>query len=511
MVRPTHLLMLGLLCGLASASLWIWLRPPHLYSEDCINFARSLTRFDPVAGQPQFPGYPLFVLQSRLLAALTGSAENAFLAGVIIAGAIALAFTVLLGREIGGGWMSGIASAALLLANPAFLFAGLTSTIRLYLAAVCAGVGYFCWRMWKGDSRGLFPSSLALGIGSGYRPELIAFLFPLWAVSAWRATRDRKRFAIGLAFLTIITLAWITILIHALPEPAALPALLNRYLADQARTTSPVFGATLRGWLSMLARLLAWNGMAIAGWVAAAPFARGKPAEHAAGFLTLWVLPALIFHGVVHVGAPDHALATIPAFCVLGGRILSNLSQRSRIAAAAVLLSALTLNLKTFRRPISMRPNISTWGALGGVRYFREQFVEGLWAMSWPEFRRVAGQSESCLRNLEALLQPPHRAVMVWMDSPVIWQKISYYFPRQPIWIMDYSSGRPRSDLREDGVLIHTVGRDPRSDLGNADRIVWITSREGPIRQALGKGVECPDENICWANARAIENPGSVP
>lgn len=128
--------------------------------------------------------------------------------------------------------------------------------------------------------------------------------------------------------------------------------------------------------------------------------------------------------------------------------------------------------------------------------------------MSWPEFRRVGGQSESCLRNLRTLLQTTNEAVLVWMDSPVIWQKISYYFPQQSIWISDDRSDRLRADLCGDGALIRSVESDLQIPIVKADRIIWITARKEPLRAALGRGLKCLDENTCWAYARGIELPG---
>lgn len=100
----------------AAALLWIPFRPGLLCSEGCINFACALGHFDLTQSSPQPPGYPLFVLQSRALLTLLGSPERAFVAGV---------------------------------------FSGLTSTIRIYLAAVSCGVAWCCWRMWRGE-RGLW-------------------------------------------------------------------------------------------------------------------------------------------------------------------------------------------------------------------------------------------------------------------------------------------------------------------------------------------------------------------
>jgi hypothetical protein len=254
-------------CLLTACILRIPLRPAHLFSEDCINFADALHRFDPQMWHPQPPGYPLFVMQSKLIHMFVPSVEDTFLVGVIIATAIALLVAVYLGRDMFGSWTAGAIGAALLLVNPAFMYSGLTSTIRTYVAVVPLVCAYFCWQLWRGRSAYWWAAALALGVGSGYRPQMLVLLFPLWALCAWRGKRSVREFLAGLAVVALSAGVWIYILLSRFQNLEKFSDTITLYLTNQSRNSSPFFSAPVDGWLRMLGFLIAWNGMAIAGWI----------------------------------------------------------------------------------------------------------------------------------------------------------------------------------------------------------------------------------------------------
>ena len=99
--------------------------PTHLYSFDSVNLALALDHFDPTIHQPQPPGYPLFVLEARLLDLLLGNAERTFaVLGMLICG-LAVGMLYLVGKELFSPW-AGMVAAALLFVNPSFWFSSLT-------------------------------------------------------------------------------------------------------------------------------------------------------------------------------------------------------------------------------------------------------------------------------------------------------------------------------------------------------------------------------------------------
>jgi hypothetical protein len=372
----------------------ILLRPAHLWSDDCYNVADALERFDPKLWHPQPPGYPLFVLQSKLIHFFVPSVEDTFLVGVILGTAVALLMTLLLGREMFRSWMGGVLAAALLLVNPTFIFTGLTSTIRVYEAAIPLLVAYYCWRLWRGDSSCWWMAALALGIGSGYRPQLLALMFPLWAWSAWRGKRDTRQFLAGLALVALSSGVWIAFLFSRFGDWKSFSTIFGIYVTNQFRNTSPLFDAPVKGWLRMLGMLIAWNGLAVAGWMLFRFFAKPRAPRGTAWFLALWMAPSLMFHATVHIGAADQALVTIAALCLLGGGVfacswsgIDTPEPRRRVAVA--------LNLVAFWKPILL-PFADPNGIKGQARH-AQAHRRRPWETSWRsrrERRERAGPRE---------------------------------------------------------------------------------------------------------------------
>src|SRR6185312_5243724 len=107
--------------------------------------------------------------------------------------------------------------------------------------------------------RPVVAAALFLGIGWGYRPELILMLFPLFICTVWPARQTGTALGAASALLLAIVLGRSAILLTGVPAPGSLPSVFRNYLAVQAADTSPLYGAPVRGWISMLAHLASWN------------------------------------------------------------------------------------------------------------------------------------------------------------------------------------------------------------------------------------------------------------
>lgn len=475
--------------------------PEHLFYEDSINFAQAVNRYDPRHLVPQPPGYPLFVLQAKVLRAITGSVERSFSTGVVLATALAFFFLLLLGREIFGGWLAAAAGALLLALNPVFIFTGFTSPIRVYLAAVSTVVAVCCWHAWNGDRRYAWAAAVALGLGSGYRPELLALLFPLWAVSVWRASGSVKRFAAVAAVLAAISALWIGSLLSRFPDLHAFRETFIKYLADQSRDTSPLYGAAAAGWVRMLFRVAMWNATAMVGWLVLAPLARPLFTGGVWWFVGLWVAPSMVFHALVHVEAADQTLATIPAFCLMGGAVLVSFYRRNRDVGAIGIAFAVAANLAVFLAPFPLRP----------LPAFYKPAVDALWQTSWRAQADVQAQSETVLAALRQFAHESGTLVM-WNRSPVTWRALSYYLPDTTFCLLldDRRTGnRPHAALwRNLELRERFFGDPPTVPLGDADGIVWVLGNLSPVRAALAHRLLPRAEGVYWTAAEPMELPG---
>ncbi|MGH9783564.1 MAG: glycosyltransferase family 39 protein, partial [Terriglobia bacterium] len=296
------------------------LMPAHLFSFDTVNLALALEDFDPTRNQPQPPGYPLFVLEARLVRLLAGTPERTFaILNVLVCG-LALGMLYLLGKRMFSPWI-GMTAAALLFVNPPFWYSGLTSPLRPHLALLSILVAYCCWRASHGEERYFEWASLVLGLGAGFRPELLVFLFPLWAWTAWQCRRVRLLVR-GVFILGLSNAVWLAVLAGSGGTAEIIPT-FSAYLFAQTQDTSVLLDATA-SWRRTAGRAIIWTGLGTLPWIGTLPFAwkdrywlpdwtRTLP------FLALWFTPAFLFHFAVHIGDPDHALSTIPALCLVGG------------------------------------------------------------------------------------------------------------------------------------------------------------------------------------------------
>ena len=298
------------------------LMPGHLYSFDTVNLALALDDFDPTRNQPQPPGYPLFVLEARLVHLLAGTPEHTFaVLGIVICG-LAVGMLFLRGKRLFSPWVGGIA-AALLLVNPPFWFSGLTSPLRPHLALFSVVLAYCCWRVLEGERWYFYLASLALGLGGGFRPELALVLLPWWACAGWRGGRARLLLSGALVFVGA-TLVWTTVLVIESGGLARVLSTFGDYLHTQTYQTSPLMEAPSAGWRRMAGRAVVWTGLGALAWFWTLPFgwlSRRQWPDWSLRlqFLALWFFPGFLLNLLVHVADPDHALATIPAVCLLGG------------------------------------------------------------------------------------------------------------------------------------------------------------------------------------------------
>ena len=508
-----------ILFAAAIAATRLPLTPRQLYSFDDVNFAWAVGKFDIRHSQPHPPGYPLFVLQMRVLDALRFKRAESKLVVLALLGSLA---AVLLAHRLGNLFFegdAGLCGALLLLFYPAFWYAGLTSAVRIQLAVVSVAVAAACWRAWRGERRWLFWSAGVLGVGAGIRPELGLLLLPLWAASVFRAKAGRRHGLLGLAVLAAAVLAWLAPLMMLSGGAKDYFALCWKYLRDQAALTSPLFGAGEAMWRTTVSRLLVWTFVGLPAWLLplALVWRGGRAAVLSREqwlFLAVWFLPSLAFALLVHVADAGQTLAMSPVVCLVGGRLMSraldevearasrwhgliwmltvaalwlafSLATASQtvlliavIALAAgwamrlgprgsppprghglvfLLVPALFLHGLVFLHRGWYHAAGTSGGVAGVVHRWLEDLHSGLAFISLDQVRLTASLDDRTLRAVDQLTRKhPRLAVILWERGLTSWRKVAYYYHYLPLVVLD------RKTLAGPAPAVATIWRGSR-------------------------------------------------
>jgi hypothetical protein len=499
-------------------------QPGQLYSFDSVNFAYAIGEFDIERSQPQPPGYPLFVMETRLLSVLRFKRPESVLSALRLAGSIAVLMLVYwVGRRVFDR-RSAILAVLLFAIYPAFYFAGLTSAVRVQLAVVALAVAGSCWGAWSGDRRAAMWSSVLLGLGSGIRPELGPLLLPLWAAGVMRAAGDwRSRIKLT-GVLAALVAAWFLPTALASGGVARYVRLNWAYLSSEsAGLTSGLLGADDATWLMTVVWLLVWTLCGLFGLTLAAVLGGKALTRIQVAFMATWFVPPLVFSAFVHVADPGHVLAIVPVIAIIGGRLIAKGAERFSTAIsnahALVLLAfpAVLVWVWLTMRPESLLYAVAMGGLAGGLLLrwrrsehswiprwqaeaillapsllvfsfiwfhknwfymaksgdFREKVRQhlhsGLALQTLHQVRGVTWGDDHTLARIRELTIGHSNPMVVWKSGMIEWRKVQYYMPQVPIWVLE------RNGVAKlvRGPHLVSVGKQPVRFPKGA-RLIWL-------------------------------------
>ena len=479
------------------ASRWP-LAPGQLFTFDDVNLAYSIGHFDVRISQPHPPGYPVFVMEMRVLHWLRFRRAESILLALSLTGSLAaLLLIVWLGNRILGG-LSGYYAAWLTVFHPVFWHAGVTSALRVQLAVVSLAGAALCWRAWScegkpGEGRWVLWSALVIGCGAGIRPETGPLLFPLWAVCALRAPVRWKDRATALGAMAAGVLVWLLPAMIASGGPVQYIKASLDYLSDQASVSSGLFGATESKWVTTFWRLIVWTfcGLLSVTLPAVLAWRRGSAwglDNGRAAFLGLWFLPAFLFALDVHVEDPGQTLAMVPVVSLFGGylmnRALDNVDAAiSRWQTLTLVLASLAVAWIIDRHnaefavvavPLACMVTglllkmgqIKNLGRLPRAHlvlfmlfpvvwlditmfYHQGWYYEGrrtladlnsgLALTSLDQIKSTLAVDDHTLRQMIRLAgERPGHTVVVWEHGLAAWRKAAYYAPGLPIVVLEH-------------------------------------------------------------------------
>jgi hypothetical protein len=466
---------------------------PTFFGTDRVNLAYALDVFDPARHQPHPPGYPLFVAFARMIHFLTSNVEVTFWTISVIATVLSGWLLYTIAARMVSSWAAA-ASLILFLLNPILWFSRLRSPLRPWLAVFSLLVGYCAWRTWTGERRFILWGALALGIGAGFRPDLIAYLLPIWAFSAWKSQAPIRLLLSGVAVLAALGFVWFAIVADAMGGVAAMLHIIWAYITFQSRTESIAFADSIRSWTRPISRLLLWNSMAVLGWVWAPILLRRRMQAMRVPwmFLFVWLAPGILFQLIVHIGEPGHTLFAIPVFCLIGGAVLSLMPRyRNAVLTLAAIVSAgLFLNAVPFGYPPS--PDSPLWkkawlSLKNSIAY--GTFETSMQRLEWTdELRRVS------IEELWRFRLSDRPTIIVALNGNgqefdfISWRVVSYYMGDQRLRVlMDNTTTNDVGRVRFVQGMNMDVAPAASVTLPRSGRILWIMQPGGRFHQALQK------------------------
>jgi dolichyl-phosphate-mannose-protein mannosyltransferase len=458
-------------------------------SVDNVNLAFSLEKFDPRIHQPQPPGYPFFVAFAKIVNLVFRDPERTFMAISILVSALCLPIVFLLAQRMFSSW-AGAAAAFLLLVNPVFWFSGLDGPLRPNLALFSLLTAYCCWRCWNGEKRFAMWGALALGVGSGFRPDLIAFLLPLWLISTWLGTKSFRTIVAAGGLLAGVVLVWAAATLIAMGGLYSFRETMVGYAVDQSQGESIVLGSGLVAWLRQVNRLVIWNGLGVLTWIWAVPlYFRNREGLRVIGsqakFLFAWLVPGLIVQALVHVAAPGHTLFSIPAMCVTGAYILSRVRLRD-----LMLPAALVLNVMLFLNYLSL-PAEASAPVEQRAPSLMNAFLFGTFESSLGQIRFLDDVSRTSLQEIERFTPQDRPSMIITTDTYVShwfmnWRIARYYLPKRDFWVLfSRASTNGVQRIRRDLVVDTIENNAVKLPILKGGRVLWLVEPDSEVLKHL--------------------------
>ncbi len=390
----------GLLTLVSRVPLW----REYLFNWDAANFALAVLHFDVRAHRPHPPGYFYFVALGRLVNFWVNDPNRSL---ILVSTSLSVGAAVgayFLGRLVFRDRGVGLGAALLLLSSVTFWAYGLVALAYPALAFFGGLVGLGAFRPWP------LLATVALGLGSGFRPDLVLLLGPLWAWSLRRLPWSRRA---GLVLLLgLLGLGWL------LPTAALSGGLLEYFRALQGYLAEDVWqryapgarglealGVNLRDTAAYVFYALYFSAVPVGlGLLRLARTAAGRRLDPAlAVWLGLWVGPPLAFYTLVHVGDPGYVFSFLPALLLVGAYGLRGLGR----AFEAVLLGFALLNAGVF----FFHPRVLTYPGLVAADQALAERLSLLDRFPPESTLVVAAESYRALQFYR-----PAYAHLVWLD-----------------------------------------------------------------------------------------------
>jgi hypothetical protein len=211
---------------------------------DSAQYGSAVHHFDVTHGEPQPPGYWLYVESGRIVTHLTGLGTIRSLVVVAaLASALGAGLAAVAGRDLGGWWV-GLAAGIIIATSPFAWFSGSVVATYSFDMVACPLLIILAWRARPGSWHGVAAAGM-LGLLAGFRQSILQSFLILGLIAVVGSTRRWSR--LGLTVLAGVTgvAVWFVPMIGEQPGGYAAWARATRSEAIGAvRSTSVLDHAT---------------------------------------------------------------------------------------------------------------------------------------------------------------------------------------------------------------------------------------------------------------------------
>jgi hypothetical protein len=162
---------------------------------DSAQYAAAVGHFDVTHGQPQPPGYWLYVMSGRLIHQVSGLGTiHSLVLVAALASAAAAGLTTVAGRDLGGTWV-GLAAGLVVAGSPFAWFSGSIVATYSFDMVGCSLLLILAWRARPGSWHGV-AAVVALGLLAGFRQSMIQSFAVLAIIPVVASTRRWSRLGV---------------------------------------------------------------------------------------------------------------------------------------------------------------------------------------------------------------------------------------------------------------------------------------------------------------------------
>ena len=327
-----------------------------LYEWDSASYGQAFQNFNIAQGQPQPPGYILFIALGKVVNYIFNDPNTSM---VFLSVAFSILTAVLIYFFVKQIFSRRIAliTSILLIFNPLFWFYGEIASIYIFEAFFAVLIAYLSYNVLKGDGRFLYLSALVLGLAGGFRLDLVEFMFPLWLFSLWFGKTSYFKISKALIVLILAVLLWF---IPTIISTGGLGEYLQLSAAQSSASTitSIVVGASLSAQVINSGLATVWSlwGLTISGIIMILLFLiyhhsgwRTKFIPYLKNplniFFILWIAPAFLFYLIIYVIKPGYILVYLPALMIILGYVVNRLSHDLHITFPKISVSSFLVTL----------------------------------------------------------------------------------------------------------------------------------------------------------------------